>query len=377
MASTSAAAVIECSAQPLDLSFHPSKSTLVAAALVDGTVEVHDFADLLEGGGRGGGQPDEDEDDEIDSIVSSTHVHTQLLPSKTTQSKLASARCCAFSSNGSSLYSGGTAGDFVCLNAERISTFSAGTDQTAFSWSMTASKSPLHTITEFNPNLVVTGDDAGCIRIYDVRLCSASQQEQACVHTWKNHDDYISGFDCSSDGVTLVATSADCTLSVYDLRANVSTTERLVKRSDDMEDELLSVKIIKNGKKVVCGTGEGVLAVFSWGTWGDVSDRFRKCHLSFSVLQSAVRARTCVSTIISQYCLRVQYRYVVVVVVGWNSKLTLYHSLSGSSGKRRCIGQGGRGHSLDWLIGWFDSGRIDSPRQARGSPGRSSRRLSD
>jgi WD repeat-containing protein 55 len=36
----------------------------------------------------------------------------------------------------------------------------------------------------------------------------------------------------------------------------------------------LSVKIIKNGRKVVCGTGEGVLAVWSWGTWGDISDRF-------------------------------------------------------------------------------------------------------
>jgi hypothetical protein len=30
---------IECSAQPLDLSFHPTIEYLVAAALVDGTVE--------------------------------------------------------------------------------------------------------------------------------------------------------------------------------------------------------------------------------------------------------------------------------------------------------------------------------------------------
>jgi hypothetical protein len=26
--------------------------------------------------------------------------------------------------------------------------------------------------------------------------------------------------------------------------------------------------------QVVCGTQEGVLAVFNWGEWGDVSDRF-------------------------------------------------------------------------------------------------------
>lgn len=30
---------IDCSAQPLDLAFHPSQKYLVAAALVDGTLE--------------------------------------------------------------------------------------------------------------------------------------------------------------------------------------------------------------------------------------------------------------------------------------------------------------------------------------------------
>ena len=31
---------------------------------------------------------------------------------------------------------------------------------------------------------------------------------------------------------------------------------------------------MKGGKKVVCGTQNGVLSVWSWGTWGDISDRF-------------------------------------------------------------------------------------------------------
>lgn len=32
--------------------------------------------------------------------------------------------------------------------------------------------------------------------------------------------------------------------------------------------------MIKNGKKVVCGTQDGVVLVFSWGRWGDCSDRY-------------------------------------------------------------------------------------------------------
>lgn len=48
----------------------------------------------------------------------------------------------------------------------------------------------------------------------------------------------------------------------------------LAGKSDELEDELLSVSVIKNGKKVVCGSQDGVLVIFSWGTWGDMSDRF-------------------------------------------------------------------------------------------------------
>ena len=41
---------------------------------------------------------------------------------------------------------------------------------------------------------------------------------------------------------------------------------------------LLSLAIrnccFQSGRKVVCGTGDGILNLFSWGEWGDISDRF-------------------------------------------------------------------------------------------------------
>jgi hypothetical protein len=48
----------------------------------------------------------------------------------------------------------------------------------------------------------------------------------------------------------------------------------LLARSDNLEDELLSISIIKDGNKVVTGTQDGILYVWSWGYWGDASDRF-------------------------------------------------------------------------------------------------------
>lgn len=86
---------------------------------------------------------------------------------------------------------------------------------------------------------------------------------------WKEHNDYISGFATNPSVDHLLATGGDGRLSAYDLRKNI-----LAGKSDELEDELLSVAVIKNGRKVVCGSQDGVIVIFSWGTWGDMSDRF-------------------------------------------------------------------------------------------------------
>ena len=49
---------------------------------------------------------------------------------------------------------------------------------------------------------------------------------------------------------------------------------QVVRSEEDADDELLSVAVLKGGSKVVVGTGNGTLAIFSWGHWEDCSDRF-------------------------------------------------------------------------------------------------------
>jgi WD40 repeat protein len=272
---------IECSEQPLDLSFHPSIPGVLAAGLVDGTVEVHDFNDYLQEKLVAKAFTDDEGDDELDTIVSSTMLHTQLLPAKQDAREAAQACCRAveFSLDGSTLYSGGSAGDLVGLDANIVSTFSPQ-GKKAIKWRINEAScrksAGIQIIREFDRGsrfLLATGDEAGCVRIWDSRLMGYSG-EAAPVHSWKLHEDYISGLELSADGHTLLASSADSTLSVYDLRMTSQGPDKGTRRSDDQEDELLSVLIMKNGRKVICGSGEGVLSVFSWGTWGDVSDRF-------------------------------------------------------------------------------------------------------
>ncbi|KAE9466313.1 hypothetical protein C3L33_01780, partial [Rhododendron williamsianum] len=49
---------------------------------------------------------------------------------------------------------------------------------------------------------------------------------------------------------------------------------KLQTRSEFSEEELLSVVIMKNGRKVICGSQSGTLLLYSWGFFKDCSDRF-------------------------------------------------------------------------------------------------------
>ena len=101
---------IECSAQPLSISFHPSKD-IVAAGLVDGTVEIHDLIAKLSSRGDGvvGVAPaarakscddddghdvmvddeHEEDDEDAETILASIYVAKEVPPSKVNTHMLA------------------------------------------------------------------------------------------------------------------------------------------------------------------------------------------------------------------------------------------------------------------------------------------------
>ncbi|KAI8372713.1 WD40-repeat-containing domain protein [Radiomyces spectabilis] len=90
-------------------------------------------------------------------------------------------------------------------------------------------ENPLNVLLCLNERLLATGDDQGIIKL------------------WDNRDGYLSTWDIRKPDVAAM--------------------------SDNMEDELLSVALVKNGRKAVVGSQEGVLSLWSWGDWGDYKDR--------------------------------------------------------------------------------------------------------
>lgn len=86
--------------------------------------------------------------------------------------------------------------------------------------------------------------------------------------TYSEHEDYISDMTYSAQHKTLLAVGGDGYLSTWDIRK-----PDVAAMSDQIEDELLSIELCKNGKKAVVGTQDGVLSLWSWGDWGDYNDR--------------------------------------------------------------------------------------------------------
>ena len=163
----------------------------------------------------------------------------------------------------------------VRFSGDGASVFSVGGDRVLHQRDLTSNKptwrkpkahhAPINALTLLDRIGAATGDDDGSVVCWDLRSSSAALK-------FKENEDYIADLvyveQVKNNRNTLVAAGGDGHLSVFDLRAG-----RLWARSDAQEDELLCVALVKEGRKLLCGTQMGTVGIFSWGDFGDVSDR--------------------------------------------------------------------------------------------------------
>lgn len=121
----------------------------------------------------------------------------------------------------------------------------------------------VNSLLTWGENCFVCGDDDGLIEVYDLRM---SASDGPTIH-FKEQTDYVSDMLFGRED-HLVAGNGDMTLGVYDLRR-----KKLFALSDEQDDELLSLALMKNGEKVVCSGQTGTLTIFQWGDFGDQKDR--------------------------------------------------------------------------------------------------------
>ncbi|XP_058723829.1 WD repeat-containing protein 55-like isoform X1 [Vicia villosa] len=209
-----------------DIDFHPSDN-LVATGLIDGDLNLYRYS------------ADNTNSDPV--RVLEVHAHTE------------SCRAARFINGGRALLTGSPDFSILATDVESGSTI-ARLDN--------AHEAAINRLINLTESTVASGDDDGCIKVWDTR-------ERSCCNSFEAHEDYISDITFSSDAMKLLATSGDGTLSDCNLRRN-----KVQAQSEFSEDELLSVVLMKNGRKVVCGSQTGILLLYSWGCFKDCSDRF-------------------------------------------------------------------------------------------------------
>ncbi|KAL0216625.1 hypothetical protein P9112_008809 [Eukaryota sp. TZLM1-RC] len=124
-----------------------------------------------------------------------------------------------------------------------------------------------HSANSFGNNdlstLLATGDESGTIKIWDTRA-------PKCQKVYDDGGDYISSFLWNPSSYTLLAGCGDGSLYNYDLRATSTTFTTI---SEDMQDDILSLAVIKGGSKLLAGTMGGSILIFDWNYFGDFTDQ--------------------------------------------------------------------------------------------------------
>ncbi|RKP25252.1 WD40-repeat-containing domain protein, partial [Syncephalis pseudoplumigaleata] len=212
----------------LGLDFHPSDS-LVAACLVNGLAHCFQY-----------NMKEEDvEADDYEELLFMEH-HRK------------SVRDIKFSVDGNALFTVSRDKSFASVDVE--------TGKLLFHKEK-AHGIAINRVHPISYNWVATGDDMGRVKIWDSRM-------EKVVQKYEDNEDFIADMLYVPEKKRLLVAGGDGYLSVFDVRR-----PDIVARSDNFEDELLSLALVKNGAKVICGSQGGILNIFHWDDWGDIKDR--------------------------------------------------------------------------------------------------------
>ncbi len=96
----------------------------------------------------------------------------------------------------------------------------------------------IYTVKYMDENLLVSGDDEGEIRIWDIRSKNAVYQ----VNDQK--EGTVTDFVWDEAKSHLLSTSTNGTLAVYDLRKPMQAKDKIYAMSDEMDEELNCIQII-------------------------------------------------------------------------------------------------------------------------------------
>lgn len=213
----------------VDISFHPCEN-VIAAATVTGDANIYKYSL------------------ESTELTQTLEVHTKA------------CRAVEFSDNGDMLFT--VSKDKSIM----VTDFQTG----KLKWFCEdAHEDPLYSLALLDENLVVTGDEAGRIKLWDIR-------KREPIFSLKEMEDYVSSIVSTEAKRYVVCTCGDGTITSFNLG-----TRKMHIQSEPYEAEYTCATLIRKNSKLVVGSSRGSLVFYGWGDFGLHTEEFpgvsKKC----------------------------------------------------------------------------------------------------
>ena len=132
-----------------------------------------------------------------------------------------------------------------------------------------SNKHGITSIEWISERMLISGDEKGILHVWNV-----SKKHKNFLFKDNHMDDYTSDMRYDPSTHNLLVTCGNGKMYVYNFSES-SNELRLKSVSNQQDSDLKSIQIVCNGKKVVVGTLEGILGIWSWNKWEDTSDRIK------------------------------------------------------------------------------------------------------
>ncbi|CAK1549860.1 unnamed protein product [Leptosia nina] len=206
----------------VDICFHPSNN-LIAIANIVGDILLYEYS----------------------------NEETKLV--KTLELHLKACRDVEFDDDGTVMYS--TAKDKVIMATD----VETGKLRQCYE---NAHEEPVYKLLPLDNNKIVTGDDSGTVKLWDLR-------SQNPVFTLKIGEEYISDMITNEAQKYLVCAGGDGILTSIDLKAS-----KIYSTSEQYEAELTCLGLFRTETKLLAGSSTGKFYLFNWKEFGLHSDEY-------------------------------------------------------------------------------------------------------
>ncbi|XP_055541992.1 WD repeat-containing protein 55 homolog [Wyeomyia smithii] len=125
-----------------------------------------------------------------------------------------------------------------------------------------AHEEPVYTMGIIDDHTFATGDDAGVLKLWDVR-------QKEVVFKLKEVEDFISCIITNNQRKYILMTSGDGYLTTINI-----PQRKMYVQSEPYEEELTCMGIFRNDTKLVVGSSKGNFYTFNWGQFGYHCDAF-------------------------------------------------------------------------------------------------------